>query len=91
MTKLNDVIKEGNKIICRKTVIDPITNQELFIQGNDYRIKYVGNTMVEIDDILKNEWIFTLDQNDPAYIWKNFISLAEWRDEQINSILDETE
>jgi hypothetical protein len=86
---MTDIIKEGNKLICRKTVLDEFSNQELFIEGDEYEIIYAGVYIISIDDNLKQEWHFTIEENDPAYIWKTFIPIAEWRDKQIDLILND--
>ena len=86
---MNDIIKEGNKLICRKTVLEAFSNKELFIEGNEYEIIYIGIKTILVKDNLKQEWHFTIEENDPAYIWKTFIPIAEWRNKQIDSILND--
>jgi hypothetical protein len=88
MNKLNDVIKEDNQLICRQDVIDPFGNI-VFQQGFAYQIKEIIGNAISIFDLQNYEWYFTTKEDDPAHIWNTFIPLVEWRDKQIDSILDE--
>lgn len=87
MNKLNDVIKEGNQLICRQDVIDPFGNI-VFQEGFGYQIKEIVGNGISIYDLQNYEWHFTTKEDDPAYVWNTFIPLTEWRDKQIDSILE---
>jgi hypothetical protein len=82
------MIKEVDKIICRRDVIDGIFGDVAFIKGDYYSIKSTGNTIIIVDK-LNQEWYFTLNKDSCDYLYNTFITLAEWRDNQIDTILDE--
>ena len=80
--------------ICIKTLI--IENKFEVIKGNQYPFKiqkfscdFNGDTLeAKVYDSLNRHRLFTLDQQY-GYIFKNyFMTLAEWREKQINSIFD---
>ena len=95
------MIKVGDKVICISEVSLNIYNQERrsFKIGEVCEVvKYAENTFEYVKDAKyvqlrgnTDSLFFYLDK--PIRQWKNFsdhfITMAEWREQQINSILDD--
>ena len=78
------MIKKGDELICIKNITHYTTGAIRFIEGKYY----------EVMDIRDGEiWLIPEDEDRKCYIGGDrtdrFLTLAEWRDKQINSILDE--
>ena len=69
------------KLTCKNGKISSAT--EPLIEGNVYELK------LECKGIWSVEDTFVSDYPKLYYIWDHFISPAEWREQQINSILDD--
>jgi hypothetical protein len=79
------MIKTGDKIICIEDSFLPIKYSyvRFLTKGNLYEVEdvYDNTFWVKTDDVLR---VFKIVN------FKNyFITLAEWREKQINSILDD--
>jgi len=77
-------MNKGDKVICIKDLfINEFSTFTILTKGNLYEIEDVYN---------KTFWVMTNDRlrafNVESFS-KYFITLAEWREQQINSILDE--
>ena len=82
------MIKEGDILICHTTC----EHAKDFICGEKYTIGYVSLERkligIKSGQYMTDECLF--DLTDGKFFYKKwFIKLAEWRDEQINSILDD--
>jgi len=82
-------LKEGDTLICRKDVVDTISGDILFNIGLNYVIDYVGRLNIEVKDNKNDTWDFLTDETYPSYIYKTFITLADWREVQIDNILND--
>lgn len=91
------MIKVGTKIVCKAT--NTLTHngygQPLTINSM-YEIEYVNdNSLIgstRIDFTIKGDnghYAVFSDDRAYFYIWDYFYSAAEWRDKQINSILED--
>ena len=76
------------KLFCKKG--HKFHNKEHLIIGNVYEIKEISQLLYKF--VAKTETGdnigFSLDKRH-FYIWDYFINPAEWREQQLNSILDE--
>lgn len=80
------MIKAGDKVVCIKST--NLNNHENFIKGNIYEIYQANIYQANITDVhiyIKPGGVKFFINNFDKY----FITLAEWREQQINSILDE--
>jgi hypothetical protein len=82
------MIKPGDKVICIKDII--YSDNTFYFKNQSYEVTKVTERYID----LKNGEIrigFYLDI--PIEEWRkfseHFISLAEWREQQINSILED--
>jgi hypothetical protein len=88
--------KVGTKIVC-KAINTPTNNGRQPLTINSiYEIEYVNdNSLIgsnRIDFTIKGDnGDYTIMSNDRTffYIWDYFYSAAEWREKQINSILED--
>ena len=89
------MIKKGDKIVCItdtsniqffKYMLHEIyfvtkIREKITDKGHYYRIA--------VEDIEKNAWYFeTIRLENSLYFYDYFMTLAEWRDKQINSIFE---
>jgi hypothetical protein len=78
------MIKKGDKLFCIKTIRHYATGEIRFNVGSCYDV--MDNRGGEI-------WLIPEDEDRECYIHgdrtNRFLTLAEWRDKQINTILDE--
>jgi hypothetical protein len=77
------MIKVGDIIVCINNVYHYYTKNIRFIKGNHYIVKKV----------VSNEIMLTPeDGDDDCYVtyrcYENFMSLGQWREKQINDILN---
>ncbi len=87
-------MNKGDKIICIKPyniVIREYTEHKIYIIEHIYE-----NRVYVTEDISKvNSGYWFLRENDPVingyvgYFYDYFIPLAEWREQQIKTVLDE--
>jgi hypothetical protein len=77
------MIKKGDKLFCIKTIRHYATGEIRFNVGSSYEV--VSRRDGDI-------WLIPEDGDKECFITNersDFLTLAEWRDKQINSILDE--
>jgi hypothetical protein len=89
-------MNKGDKLICIKDIYQIGTDKINFIAGKEYEIIFVGeisnngNTYEELEITNENgkqAWI-SFKQGTWCYA-DEFITLAEWRDYQIDKILED--
>jgi hypothetical protein len=86
------MIKVGTKVFCIEDVFFPNSNKKYFANGSQYEIKNVS-----IDEYTNNYYVdiygcyFYLEDKNRSYkkFSEHFITIAEWRDKQINKILED--
>jgi hypothetical protein len=86
------MIKKGDKLVCIKNVYHYEYGHINFKKGSVYEIAGVCN-----DGVCNSYLIYTEDKTGASISFDkkstvyntNFISLAEWREQQINSILED--
>jgi hypothetical protein len=78
------MIKKGDELICIKTITHFATGAIRFNEGKYYEV---------MDNIDGEIWLIPEDEDRKCYIGGDrtdrFLTLAEWRDKQINSILED--
>jgi len=78
------MIKTGDKLICIKTIKHFGTGKIRFNAGISYEV---------IDTRDRQIWLIPEDENRECYIGGDrtdrFLTLAEWREQQINSIFED--
>lgn len=80
------MIKTGDKLICIKTIKHFETGKIRFNAGVSYEVIDTRYRQIW----LIPEWVFESDKLEMLLFFKDyFITLAEWRDKQINSILED--
>jgi len=82
-------MNKGDKLICIETYIFRLT--EYFTQGKEYEILSVENKNLYVisNGYTKTGMWFGRSEFDNKHFRKYFITLAEWREQQIKTILDE--
>ena len=77
------MLKKGDKVLCIKDIHHYHTNAIRFKEGEWYEIKKIDNDcMYLIPEDEKRECFVNLNT-------EKFITLAEWREQQINSIFED--
>jgi hypothetical protein len=81
-------MNKGDKVVCIKTYIFGLT--EYYTQGKEYKILSVGTkNLYVISNVYTNGTWFGRNEVDNKHFRKYFITLAEWREQQIKSVIDE--
>jgi hypothetical protein len=91
------MIKTGDKVVCIKDMSNiqhlNYTLHEIYsVSLIKHRIRYEYNSYysIRIEDESKIGWYFeSIDLNNLLYFYDYFMTLAEWREKQINSILED--
>lgn len=84
--------KIGQELVAKKdTYYLPFSDGDSknipFIKDNVYNIYKIDNA-IHIMDEYGESWYFNIDKESDYYVYDHFISPSEWRELQINSILD---
>jgi hypothetical protein len=78
----------GTKLICIKSYFDGFNTR--FAEGKEYLVSYRNPHMAKLVYVNKTEnmhgWDVSFTEEDFV---KHFITMAEWRERQINSILED--
>lgn len=78
------MIKEGDKVICindESYAINSGNDSESFLTKNkQYRVTGIGHNHIVVINNADKRTAYNLDR---------FISIAEWREQQIKSVLDD--
>jgi hypothetical protein len=83
------MIKKGDKLLCLKTVEHYITGKIRFREGEFYKIiRKAGNNLDLMPEDGDDTCVVSLVKGD-TYFSENFITMAQWRDLQIDSILND--
>ena len=79
------MIKEGDYLVCKKNFI--INNKIYLEKGKTCKILSSGPNNILTSHLCL--WFNLQPSNHGFYIWDYFYTLAEWREQQINSILED--
>ena len=81
-------MNKGDKLLCTKDIFNPINGKQRFYSGKWYEIvkldQYCSDTIYLYPDDGDGICYLTLDDRRI----ENFVTLSEWRDLQINLILE---
>jgi hypothetical protein len=85
--------KQRYKVICIKDVQFKVNNKILFKTGESYECCIRDKNTIEVlfEQDKKSGWLFYNNTSILSYkqFSEHFVSLGEWREQQINSILDD--
>ena len=92
------MIKEGNLVVCKKYYKDNKYYEKPFLPGVAYEVRNVHYNIVSIynfkdgTDGVISQYSFFKQNKDYGiypYFYEYFMTPAEWRDYQINKILED--
>jgi hypothetical protein len=85
------MIKKGDKVVCIKDIYKIGTDKINFIAGKEYEIIFDNNdTYGELQIAAEDGRVACISFEEGTWCYADeFITLAEWRDRQIDKILED--